>query len=59
DPHISGLTPINERSGLRWLIHLVEVGLIETVILTLFIELAVILLNCLHLYHFLKNTMQS
>ncbi|MEC1526087.1 recombinase family protein [Neobacillus niacini] len=33
DAHISGLTPINERSGLRWLIHLVEVGLIKTVII--------------------------
>jgi DNA invertase Pin-like site-specific DNA recombinase len=36
DSHISGLTPINERSGLRWLIHLVEVGLIKTVIIDSF-----------------------
>lgn len=32
DPHTGGIGPLEERSGLRWLLHLVEVGLINTVI---------------------------
>jgi DNA invertase Pin-like site-specific DNA recombinase len=32
DPQLSGLVPLEERAGLRWLVHLVEVGLIKTVI---------------------------
>lgn len=32
DPHASGNGPLEERAGLRWLLHLVEVGLIKTVI---------------------------
>lgn len=30
----SGFTPVNDRPGMRWLIHLVEVGLVKNVIVS-------------------------
>lgn len=32
DPHSAGSGPLKKRDGLRWLLYLVEVGLIKTVI---------------------------
>lgn len=34
DTQTPGVTPLNKRSGLRWLLHLVEVGLVKNVIVT-------------------------
>jgi DNA invertase Pin-like site-specific DNA recombinase len=36
DPHTSGLTPLIDRSGLRYLIQLLEDGLVKTVIIDTF-----------------------
>ncbi len=40
DTHSSGRTPVNELPGLRWLIDLIEVGLIKNVIVTCFTRIS-------------------
>jgi DNA invertase Pin-like site-specific DNA recombinase len=40
DDHSSGIAPFNERAGLRWLIHLIEVGLIKIVIVDSLIRIS-------------------
>jgi DNA invertase Pin-like site-specific DNA recombinase len=40
DAQSSGMTPCKERAGLRWLIHLIEVGLIKIVIVDSLIRIS-------------------
>lgn len=38
DAHSSGISQSNERAGLQWLVHLIEVGLIKLLSLNLLLE---------------------
>lgn len=40
DAHSSGVAPFHERAGLRWLIHLIEVGLVNIVIVDSLIRIS-------------------
>jgi DNA invertase Pin-like site-specific DNA recombinase len=47
DAQSSGVTPFNERAGLHWLIHLIEVGLIQIVIVDSLIRISRDVNQCL------------
>lgn len=59
DPHAVGIGRLEERAGLRWLIHLVEVGLIKAVIVDSTCRISRNFVDLFILDHFLKNTAQS
>ncbi|MFI2858618.1 recombinase family protein [Paenibacillus sp. JSM ZJ436] len=55
DPHASGIGLLENRSGLRWLKHLVEVGLIKSIIVDSSYRISRITLDLFHFKLFLDN----